>query len=210
MIDEGVRPDHFVFPKVFKACSELKNYTIGKNVYDYMLSIGFEGNPFVKKCVLDMFVKCGKMELARKFFEEMEYKDVLVWNMMISGYASKGDFKRALAYFEAMKFSGVNPDCVTWNLIITGYAQKGNFYEASNFLFKMRETGELMPNAVTWTALIAGNEQNGYPYQALQVFRQMLTERVKPNSVTIASVISACTNLSLFRHDEMGVSRCSA
>ncbi|KAK9081927.1 hypothetical protein Syun_030909 [Stephania yunnanensis] len=73
MVDGGVRPDHFVFPKVFKACSELRNR------------------------------KCGMMDFARKLFEEMEFKDVVVWNMMVSGYASNGDFEQALKCFEDMK-----------------------------------------------------------------------------------------------------------
>ncbi|CBI24272.3 unnamed protein product, partial [Vitis vinifera] len=129
MVNEGVRPDHFVFPKVFKACSELKNYRVGKDVYDYMLSIGFEGNSCVKGSILDMFIKCGRMDIARRFFEEIEFKDVFMWNIMVSGYTSKGEFKKAL-----------------------------------------------------------------------NVFRKMVLEGVKPNSITIASAVSACTNLSLLRH----------
>ncbi|KAF9594004.1 hypothetical protein IFM89_026716, partial [Coptis chinensis] len=93
---KGVVPNRFIFPKVYKACSELKIY---------------------------------RMEVAREFFEKMELKDVVVWNIMISG-----------------------------------------------------------------------NEQNGRSYQALQVFSQMIMERVKPNSITIASAVSACTNLSLLQH----------
>ncbi|KAF8395722.1 hypothetical protein HHK36_019672 [Tetracentron sinense] len=200
MIAEGVRPDHFIFPKVFKACSELKNYQVGKDVYDYMLSIGFEGNPFVKKSLLDMFIKCGKMDFAKQFFEEMEFKDVVMWNMMVSAYASKGDFKRALKCFKDMKLAGVKPDRVTCNSIIAGYAQNGQFEEASNCFFEMQEVEDFKPNVVSWTALIAGNEQNGSSSQALQVFRQMVIEGVKPNSITIASVVSACTNLSMLRH----------
>ncbi|KAF9595027.1 hypothetical protein IFM89_036045 [Coptis chinensis] len=130
----------------------------------------------------------------------MELKDVVVWNIMISGYASKGDLNRALNYFKGMKLAGVQPDRVTWNSIISGYSQKGKFEEASNFFFKMRALTDFKPNVVSWTALITGNEQNGCSYRALQVFSQMIMERVKPNSITIASAVSACTNLSLLRH----------
>ncbi|KAK9081986.1 hypothetical protein Syun_030968 [Stephania yunnanensis] len=200
MVDGGVRPDHFVFPKVFKACSELRNRKVGKEVYEYMMSIGFEGNPFVNKSVLDMFIKCGMMDFARKLFEEMEFKDVVVWNMMVSGYASNGDFEQALKCFEDMKLAGVMPDRVTWNSIIAGYARKGQLEKAFNCFDEMKGLDDFTPNVVSWTALIAGNEQHGHSSLALQVFRQMLIERVKPNSITIASVVSACTNLSLLQH----------
>lgn len=198
MTREGIRPDHFIFPKVFKACSELKNYRAGIKVYDYMLSIGFEGNPFVKKSLLDMFIKCGRMKIARHLFEEMEFKDIVVWNMMISGYASTGDFAKALKYFDDMKIYGVEPDQVTWNAIISGFAQKGQLNEASSY-FLMGVSENFKPNVVSWSALIAGNEQNGCSYQALNVFRQMIVAGIKPNSITITSVISSCTDLSLLQ-----------
>ncbi|KAL6342015.1 hypothetical protein AAG906_038261 [Vitis piasezkii] len=200
MVNEGVRPDHFVFPKVFKACSELKNYRVGKDVYDYMLSIGFEGNSCVKGSILDMFIKCGRMDIARRFFEEIEFKDVFMWNIMVSGYTSKGEFKKALKCISDMKLSGVKPDQVTWNAIISGYAQSGQFEEASKYFLEMGGLKDFKPNVVSWTALIAGSEQNGYDFEALSVFRKMVLEGVKPNSITIASAVSACTNLSLLRH----------
>ncbi|KAJ4724468.1 Pentatricopeptide repeat [Melia azedarach] len=200
MIDEGVRPDHFVFPKVFKACAELKNYPVGKDVYDYMISIEFEGNACVKRSLLDMFIKCGRIEMTRQLFEEIELKDIFMWNMMVSGYASKGDFKKALKCVKDMKVEGVLPDQVTWNSIITGYAQNGQLREASKYFLEMSDSIDFKPNLVSWTAIIAGHEQNGYSSKALKLFKQMLNQGVQPNSMTIASVISACTNLSLLKH----------
>lgn len=60
-------------PKVYKACSELKDYRVGKDVYDYMISIKFEGNARVKRPLLDLFIKCGIMEMTSGLFEEMEF-----------------------------------------------------------------------------------------------------------------------------------------
>ncbi|XP_058196376.1 pentatricopeptide repeat-containing protein At3g24000, mitochondrial-like [Rhododendron vialii] len=200
MIDERVRPDHFIFPKVFKACSELKDYRLGKDVHDYMLSIGFEGNYCVKRSLLDMFIKCGRMDIARMLFEEMEFKDLVMWNMMVSGYVTNEDFKKAFKCVNDMKLDGIMPDQVTWNSIITGYARIGKLKEASRILFKKDGSKRFQPNVVSWTALITGNEQNGHPYEALQIFRKMVMGGENPNSVTIASVISACTILSFSQH----------
>lgn len=65
MREKGVRPDHFVFPKVLKACAQLKDYRAGKDVYDYMMTMGFEGNNSVKRAFLDMFIKCGRMDILQ-------------------------------------------------------------------------------------------------------------------------------------------------
>lgn len=200
MIDEGIRPDHFVFPKVFKACAELKDYKVGKDVYDYMLSIGFEGNACVKRGFLEMFIKCGRIDIARRLFEELKFKDIFMWNIMVSGYATKGDFKRALRYINAMKLDGVMPDQVTWNSLIAGFVQNGQLNVAFKYLSELSDSEDYRPDVVSWTAVIAGYENNGYSSKALSLFRRMLKKGVKPNFVTIASVVSCCTNLSLSQH----------
>ncbi|KAL4203367.1 hypothetical protein AMTRI_Chr01g103630 [Amborella trichopoda] len=200
MLEEGIRPDNFIFPKVFKACAKLKDYKRGKEIYHYMLDIGFEGNQFVHKSAIDMFVSCGRMDIANKIFEKLQFKDVVSWNMMISGYASKGDFQKASEFFENMQIAGVKPDHVTWNSMISGYAQHGDCEKASEYFLKMQRLKDTRPNVVSWTALIAGNEQSGLYSQALGIFRAMLGEGEKPNSITIASILSACTSLSLLHH----------
>ncbi|KAK2988981.1 hypothetical protein RJ640_018170 [Escallonia rubra] len=160
MVDEGVRPDRFVLPKVYKACAELKDYGVGKEVYDYMLDIGFEGNHWVKR----------------------------------------RDFSKALKCINDMKVRGVFPDRVTWNSIIAGYAHDGQLKEAQKCFMEMSRSEGLEANVVSWTALITGHEQNGFSAQALNIFKKMVITGIKPNSVTIASVVSACSNLSLSRY----------
>ncbi|KAK1436613.1 hypothetical protein QVD17_02395 [Tagetes erecta] len=193
----GVRPDHFVFPKVFKACAHLRDYKTGKYIYDYMTSIGFEGNNSVKRAYLDMFIKCGRMDIARRLFHQINSNDVIMWNIMVSGYVSKRDFTSALRYVHQMRLRGVMPDRVTYNTILTGFAQLGQFKEAAKYFSRI---DGFEPNIVSWTALITGNLQNGNPSQALTIFRKMVTTGVKPNATTISSVISACTNMSLEKH----------
>lgn len=119
---------------------------------------------------------------------------------MVSGYIAKRDFKRALRCVGDMELAGVLPDRVTWNTILAGHAQVGQFSEASKYLSDIGGSSELEPNVVSWTALITGNEQNGFSSRALGIFRKMVLAGVKPNSTTIASVVSACTSLSLLRH----------
>ncbi|PON75717.1 Pentatricopeptide repeat [Parasponia andersonii] len=161
MIDEGIRPDHFVFPKVFKACSELKDYRAGKDVYDYiydyMSCIGFEGNASVKRSFLQTFANCGRTDIARP----------------------------------------VTPDQVTWNSVIAGYVQNGQLIETFKYLKELSDAEDYIPNVVSWTALITGYEKNGYSSEALHLLRSMLIKRVRPNSITISSVISACLLLNM-------------
>jgi pentatricopeptide repeat protein len=51
-------------------------------------------------------------------------------------------------------------------------------------------------DVVSWNAMIAGYAQNGQDSEALALFRQMQMSGVKLNSVTIVSVLPACTHLA--------------
>nr|UPT48770.1 pentatricopeptide repeat protein AaPPR775 [Agave angustifolia] len=50
-------------------------------------------------------------------------------------------------------------------------------------------------NVVSWSSMIEGYVSCDHPREALMVFRQMRLGHVQPNSVTLISLLSACSNL---------------
>jgi pentatricopeptide repeat protein len=52
-------------------------------------------------------------------------------------------------------------------------------------------------NIVAWNSLISLYAHRGMVIQALGLFRQMVTQRIKPDAFTLASSISACENAGL-------------
>lgn len=64
----------------------------------------------------------------------MPHKDVICWNVMISGYAMNGDGVRAVAAFEEMQRSGVKPDGVTFVSLLTACGYTGMAWEGLNLL----------------------------------------------------------------------------
>lgn len=55
---------------------------------------------------------------------------------------------------------------------------------------------------IQWTKLIVGYAQNGFCHEAFKLFCQIQRAGVKPNHITIASVLSACAKLSLFQQGQ--------
>lgn len=55
-------------------------------------------------------------------------------------------------------------------------------------------------NVVSWTSIIACCSQNGKDIEALELFRDMQVEGVKPNAVTIPSLLPACGNIAALMH----------
>ncbi|KAM3282549.1 pentatricopeptide repeat-containing protein [Capsicum chacoense] len=113
--------------------------------------------------------------------------DIYTLTALVDMYAKMGLLTSARKLFDEME----KKDVPTWNSLIAGYAKNGNVEEA----FKLF-SGMPSRNVISWTAMISGCSQNGKYADALAVYNEMEKDRgVKPNEVTIASVLPACANL---------------
>lgn len=75
--------------------------------------------------------------------------------------------------------------------MIGGYAKYGD-------LAKAKELFDIMParNVISWTSMVSGYSQNGMYEEAICMFFRMWEEGVvRPNEVTLASVLPACANV---------------
>ncbi|XVE74097.1 hypothetical protein DITRI_Ditri11bG0171900 [Diplodiscus trichospermus] len=73
--------------------------------------------------------------------------------------------------------------------LVTMYAKCGEINKARKVFDEMPEK-----EIASWNALINGYAVNGCAKEALEVFLEMLNERVMPDDVTMISVLSACNH----------------
>ncbi|WMV53980.1 hypothetical protein MTR67_047365 [Solanum verrucosum] len=74
--------------------------------------------------------------------------------------------------------------------LIDMYA-KSNMIREAQAIFQSNFTND--KDQATWNAMIAGNTQNGLIEQSFVVFKEMLEQNVKPNAVTLASILPSCS-----------------
>ncbi|KAF6175180.1 hypothetical protein GIB67_022861 [Kingdonia uniflora] len=55
-------------------------------VYGYALKIGFESDVFVSGALVNSYSKFGRVEDARRLFDGMDERDVILWNVMLKAY----------------------------------------------------------------------------------------------------------------------------
>lgn len=92
--------------------------------------------------------------------------------------------------------NGLGSKISVMNSLVDMYAKCGSMDEARLVFDKMN----LERDVVTWTAMINGYILNGNVRSALALTKQMQIEGVRPNSVTVASLLSACANLHFLKH----------
>jgi len=69
-----------------------------------------------------MYAKCGSMEDAARVFNKMPSRNVVLWNMMISGHVKCGQGHKALELFGQMQQEHVQPDPVTLVAVLNACA----------------------------------------------------------------------------------------
>ncbi|PIM97721.1 hypothetical protein CDL12_29806 [Handroanthus impetiginosus] len=195
MLLSGVEPNGITLMAAISACSSLKDIRKGKEVHLFAIKLGYGEDVLVGNSLIDMYSKCGELESARQIFDMISEKDVYTWNSMIAGYYGAGYCGIAYDLFKQMQESDVLPNVVTWNMMITGYILNGDEEEAMDLFHRMEKDGGVKRDTASWNALIAGYLHHGQKNKALGIFRQMQSFGVKPNSITILSILPACANL---------------
>eukprot|EP01018_Ginkgo_biloba_P002445 Gb_38364 [translate_table: standard] len=153
MLLAKVKPDSFTFGSVITACSSLADLEQGKEIHSRIIRSGFETDVFAGSALVDMYVKCGSTEDARRVFENIAQKNAVSWNAMIAGYGHNGQGDEALKLFRQMELAGVKPDMISWNALIAGYSQNGQSHEALKLLRQMQYSG-FKPNSFTFVTIL--------------------------------------------------------
>ncbi|PSR87710.1 Pentatricopeptide repeat-containing protein [Actinidia chinensis var. chinensis] len=220
------KPDKYTYPFVIKACGDLKLLELGVLVHGLTMTSGFGMNTFVGNCLMAMYMNCGEKEVARRVFDTMRERSEVSWNTMISGYCQNGCAEEALRIYNEMVDAGVEPNSATVvsvlpacghmndlkcgkqvhelveknglgsnvsvkNALVDMYVKCGCMNEARLVFDKMEKR-----DVVTWTTMINGYNLNGDGSRALMLCPLMQMEGVRPNSVTVASLLSACADLN--------------
>eukprot|EP01018_Ginkgo_biloba_P008633 Gb_28759 [translate_table: standard] len=223
----GTKPDQFTFATVLPACANLADVENGKEIHANIIKSGYQSEVFVGSSLVDMYIKCGRMDIARNAFDEMPKRNVVSWNAMIAGYTQNGDDEQSLTLFKQMQQAGIRPDEFTFASVLPscatlaalelgkeiheGIIKNGfqsdvfvgsalvNMYAKCGSIQYARQVFDKMPerNVVSWTAMIVGYAVHGCGKEAIQLFEQMHHSGMKPDHVTFVAVLSACCHAGL-------------
>uniref|UniRef100_A0A7N0VAT6 DYW domain-containing protein n=1 Tax=Kalanchoe fedtschenkoi TaxID=63787 RepID=A0A7N0VAT6_KALFE len=152
-------------------------------------------NAVTMLAVLSACVKTGDLQLGKWLHSYVENCNLLIGkdglflgNALLDMYTKCGSIEDAKCLFDKMP----EKDIVTWTTMLVGHARIGEYDQARCLLNTMP-----IADVAAWNALISAYEQSGKPEEALAVFHelQQLDKIVKPDQVTLVSVLSACAQM---------------
>ncbi|KAF8393423.1 hypothetical protein HHK36_021667 [Tetracentron sinense] len=220
--------NNFTLASIFKACAGLSYIRFGISVHSYSIKLGFDSDVFVCGSTIDMYSKCGSLDIARHIFDQMEKRDLVVWNTMITGYAQNDYGEEAVGLFYQLQSEGILPNETTFSCILKASAMMsdssvGRCFHAKTFkcgslsdvfvgtaLVDMyskyydmedaeRAFGEMAKkNLVSFNALITGYSLTGMYEEALRVYVELHTKNMRPDTFTFTGLFSSCSVLGAF------------
>lgn len=215
----------YTFVCALQACENSLFEKLGREIHAAVIKSRYSSDVYVGNALLGMYVRCGKMVAAIGIFNDVEDKDIVSWNTMLSAFVQDGLYNDALQLFYDMQNTDQKPDQVTVLNIIAASGRLGNklngmevhAYAIKNGLNTDLQVGNTlidmyrrcscvnfmwcsfhrMPTKdfISWATIIAGYAQNNLFTRALELCRQVLTEGVKIDSMMIESILTACKGL---------------
>ncbi|KAK1411791.1 hypothetical protein QVD17_32551 [Tagetes erecta] len=220
----GFDPDSVSFTTAISACAKLMNLERGKEIHDEAVRNGFVSDRFVQAALVDMYGKCGCLEMAIQVFEKIPFKNLVSWNSMIAGYSKKGDSKSCVHLLSRMATERIKPNSTTLSSSLMACSKSANlkhgkfihsyiikniksdifiFTSLLDMYFKCGAASSaehvfkkmLKTNVVEWNSMISGYVAVGLYLEALGIYNDMIAAHVKPDSITITSILAACSQL---------------
>ncbi|KAI5669135.1 hypothetical protein M9H77_18988 [Catharanthus roseus] len=217
MQELGEYADNYTYPILLKAVSALSISKVGFALHGQAIKTGFCHHSFVQTAFLNVYSHFGYRDDARRMFEQIPEKDLVVYNSMLDSYASVGDMENASILFDSMPCK----DLLSYNIMVSGYARRGEMAmahkvfdesperdifswnsmilaccnagdvrRARNFFEQMKER-----NVVTWNTMLTGYLANKCFDSAISLFEEMMEKNYDPDYLTVSIVLSAITSL---------------
>lgn len=150
----GIDPDLATMLGVLPACSHLAAFQHGACGHGYSIAHGFVTETSICNALIDMYSKCGKINIARQVFDRMNSKDIISWNALIVGYGVHGLGGEALSLFNNFLESGLKPDDVTFIAILSACSHSGHVTEGKQWFNAMSLDFNIIPRIEHYICMV--------------------------------------------------------
>nr|KYP32277.1 Putative pentatricopeptide repeat-containing protein At3g23330 family [Cajanus cajan] len=222
-----LNPTPVTLASILRACANLTDLNKGKNLHCYLIKSGINSDTTAGNSLISMYAKCGIMDDALGFLDEMVTKDTVSYSAIISGCVQNGYAEKAILIFRQMQSSRIYPDSATMigllpacshlaalqhGVCCHGYSVVQGFtantsicnaiidmYAKCGKIHISRLVFDSMNkrDIVSWNTMIFGYAIHGLYIEAFSLFCELQASGFKLDDVTFIAVLSACSHSGL-------------
>ncbi|XP_047339333.1 pentatricopeptide repeat-containing protein At1g31430-like [Impatiens glandulifera] len=184
---EGLWPDNFTYPFVLKSVAQISNVSLGKKIHGFAVKTGAEFDCYVCNSLMDMYSELGQLEYVQKLFDGMPNRDVVSWNVLISGYVKCRKFEEAVNVFYRMRSeNAIKPDEATVVSTLSACTNLKRLDLGEEIHSIVRDEFELGFTPIISNALLDMYSKCGH----LSIARQMFDEMPVKNVICWTAMVS--------------------
>ncbi|MED6139304.1 hypothetical protein PIB30_082541 [Stylosanthes scabra] len=190
-----LRPNSVTLMTVLPGCAALAALGKGKEIHACAIKQLLATDIAVGSALVEMYAKCGCLNLSRIVFDQMPVRNAITWNALIMGYGMHGKGKEALELFrrkEAEKNNngGVNPNEVTYISIFAACSHSRMVDEGLNLYHTMKVNHGIEPTADHYACLVDLLGCSGQVEEAYKLINRMPSKMSKVDAWS--SLLGAC------------------
>ncbi|KAJ0010538.1 hypothetical protein Pint_34586 [Pistacia integerrima] len=223
VLKNGLISNKFINSGIFNVYYKCENMKYAELIY---LMSRVENSFSIIKLILG-YSSQGNMVEARRFFDSLAEKNAVVWTALFSGYVKARQYEAVFELFSDLSKetmvseplilvsvlgacalqAALNPGMEIHaymlkmglgmhkkliSTVVDMYSQCGNLTYAETVFQSV-----VKRDTILYNVMISGYAHHGHEIKAIQLFEEMLRNRIKPNMVTFLEILSACRQCGL-------------
>ncbi|XP_020595329.1 pentatricopeptide repeat-containing protein At5g39350-like [Phalaenopsis equestris] len=188
----GLEPNADALRCLVTSYTHLGALLLGKVIHGYFLRRQLSSESEAERLetsILNMYAKCGNIILARRCFDNMVDRDIVVWSSMIESYAIHGMGIEAMKLFHQMEEAGVSPNSITFLSLLSSCSHSGLVNEGCQVFHSMTERFGIKAELNHYTCMVDLFARAGKLVEALNLINSM---DVKPDGRIWGALLASC------------------
>jgi pentatricopeptide repeat protein len=218
----GVKPTLLSYAAVIKLCSNLKQLIFSQQLHSCVIKEGLGSDNNIMTPLMVAYIKCMELDHAFQVFSSMpgDARNVVSWTAIIGAYVQTKDPIKVASLFSEMRRKHVEPNDFTYSTLLRASPAispfqvhalviKSDYHHVPSVgtalliaYTKLGKTDESLvifrsideKDIVAWSAMLTCHAQAGHYDGAVNLFKEMIKQRIKPNEFTLSSVIDASSS----------------
>lgn len=189
MVANRVQLNEATLVSALSACAHLGALDQGRWIHTYIEKNGVNVQVRLATAMVDMYAKCGCIDLSYEVFKNMPEKDVVAWGVIISGFAAHGEARRCFELFNQMIENGISPNEVIFVAMLSACSHAGCVESGFHYFNEMTHFYGIRPSMEHYGCMVDLLGRAGRLADAEELISCMSE---KPNSVIWGALLNAC------------------
>ncbi|KAL2252409.1 UNVERIFIED_CONTAM: Pentatricopeptide repeat-containing protein [Sesamum indicum] len=186
---QNVVPNEYTFAVVLNSCAGISALGYGNSLHARAEKMGMKDHTVVGNALIHMATRCGLIDDANTVFRNMLHRDVISWNLMITGYSYHGLGEEALDVFQQMLIAKHRPSYVTFVGVLSACGFLGRVDEGFYYLNHMMREFDIEPGLEHYTCIVGLLARAGRLDEAENFMRSI---PIKWDIVAWRTLLNAC------------------